>query len=369
MARKKVLNLTGKDVVAIDIGQHTTKIVAGKPGKNEITVQHAASIPTPRDSYDKGRITNFNGMKKTIGGLLDSLKVRSRTALCSIESTEVITREVVIPNASEDQMEKMLEYEIQQYMPIEMKDYIVQTKKLEDVVEDGAQKVRMLVTAVPRELAQNYYELFNYMSLHPAVLDIQSNALDKLIDMNMQINSNSELKEQAVAMIDIGYSHINVIVFENGHYKFNRSINLGARNIDSNLANFMDITYEEAERYKMEIEDLNQALDIEGELDQDEEAARKLRVLNIVRNSVDSWIEEIERIFKYYTTRSIGNTIDAIYLYGGTAEMKGLDQYFLDVFNIPTSTVNSLTNVKINHYAGEASLSSYLNSLGTMVRR
>ncbi|MDW7678816.1 MAG: type IV pilus assembly protein PilM [Bacillota bacterium] len=369
MARKKALNLTGKDVVSIDIGQHTTKIVAGKLTKNEITVNHAASIPTPRDSYEKGRITNFNGMKKSIGGVLDALKIRSRTALCSIETNEVITREVVVPSASDDQLEKMLEFEIQQYMPIELKDYMVQTKKLEDVVEDGAAKIRMLVTAVPKELAQNYYELLSSMNLQPAVLDIQSNSIDKLISFNRQINDNENVKAQAVAMVDIGFSHINVIVFENGSYKFNRSVNLGARNIDNNLANFMDISYDEAEKHKLAIEDLNRDFDLSDDMHQDDEAAIKLRVLNIVRNSIDSWVEEIERIFKYYTTRSTGNIIDVIYLYGGTADMKGLDQYFQDAFNIQTSTVNSLTNVKINHFAGEGTLSSYLNSLGAMVRR
>ena len=370
MKRSKALKLTGKDVVSIDIGQHTTKIVAGKPGKDSINIQQAVSLPTPKDSYEKGRITDFNGLKKSIGGTLDSLKIRSRLALCTVESAEIITREVLVPTAGEEQLAKMLEFEIQQYMPIELSQYLVQSKVLEEVVEEGVAKTRVLVTAVPRELAKNYYDLMQAMGLQPAVLDIQSNAVDKLLAMRIQINGEDQMNGEAVAMLDIGYSHINVIVMEKGHYKFNRFVNLGARNIDHNLANFMDVSFDEAEKFKHGIGDLSKDLEMSDvEIDPGDDVATQMRVLNIVRNTVDSWVEDIERIFKYYTTRAAGNTIDAIYLYGGTAQMRGLDTYLQDAFNIKTSSVHSMTNVNINHYSGDASLASYINALGTMIRR
>lgn len=370
MKRQIALKLTGKDVVSIDIGQHTTKIVAGKPGGSNLTVQHAISVPTPKDSYEKGRITDIASLKKTIGGTLDSLKIRSRLALCTVESSEIITREVLIPTAGEAQIEKMLEFEIQQYMPIELDEYIVQSKILEALVEEGVEKTRVLVTAVPRELAKNYYELLHAMGLQPAVMDIQSNAVDKLLGMKVLVNGESTLTEESVAFLDIGYNHINVIVMENGKYKFNRFVNLGARNIDHNLANFMDVTFEEAEKLKLSITDLNRDIEFdEARMNHDDDTATQMRVLNIVRNTVDSWVDDIERIFKYYTTRGAGNSIDAIYLYGGSSQMRGLDSYLQDAFNIRTSSVSSMTNVTINHYSGEASLASFINALGTMIRR
>lgn len=370
MKGKKALKLTGKDVVSIDIGQHTTKIVAGKPGKDSISVQHAVAVLTPKDSYEKGRITDFQSLKKAIGGALDAQKIRSRLALCTVESSEIITREVLVPTAGEEQIEKMLEFEIQQYMPIELNEYMVQSKILEQVMEDGVEKTRVLVTAVPRELAKNYHDLMHSMGLQPAVMDIQSNAVDKLLGMKVQINGQNNFNEESVAMLDIGYNHINVIVLENGKYKFNRFVNLGARNIDHNLANFMDVTFEEAEKLKLSIVDLNKDMDYDDtSLTHNEEMATQMRVINIVRNTVDSWVDDIERIFKYYTTRGTGNVIDAIYLYGGSAQMRGLDAYLQDAFNIKTNSVVSMTNVNINHYSGDASLASYLNALGTMIRR
>lgn len=368
--KQKGVKLTGKDVMSIDIGQHTTKIVAGKLGNGTIDIKHAVSVPTPQEGFEKGRITDFNVMKKTISGAMDALKIRSRFALCSLESSEIITRELLLPLVSQDQMESMLEFEIQQYMPIELSDYTVQPKILEEVMDDGVEKARMLVTAVPKDLARNYYDLIQSINLEPLVLDIQSNAIDKLFSGGFQFNGDKDLMEQVVAVIDIGHSRINVIIFEKGKYKFNRIINLGARNINQNLANFMDVTHAEAENYKYDIEDLNKEPSIPDDSSEvDSEIEKKLRVLNIARNSIDSWIEEIERVFKYYITREAGNVIDVVYLYGGMTQMNGFEVYMQDAFGISTKIVHSLTKVNINQFSGESSLSCYLNAIGTMVRK
>ncbi|RQD67243.1 MAG: type IV pilus assembly protein PilM [Tindallia sp. MSAO_Bac2] len=368
--KQKELKLTGKNVISIDIGQHTTKMVAGKPGKDKLTVEHAVTIPTPKDSCEKGQITNFETLKQSIGSKLNELKIRSRMALCSVENGDIITREISVPTASEEEIANMLQFEITQYMPIELNDYLVQSKILDEFVEEGVSKTRVLVTAVPRELGRSYYDLLHSLGFHPAVMDIQSNAVDKLIHADFFFNNEKDMKDKVVAVIDMGYNHMNVILFEQGQYKFNRFMNLGARNIDYNLANFMDISYEEAEKYKSEIDNINDDLDLPEEgIDPEDERARKMRVLNIIRNTVDGWTDDIERVFRYYLTRGTRNAIDVIYIYGGTASMKGLDQYLYDAFNIPVKKVDNISNVQVSNFNGSDSMSEYVNALGTMIRR
>lgn len=370
MKRQKGLKLAGKEVISLDIGQHSIQMVVGKPGMGSIDVKHAISLRTPKGCYEKGRITDMETLKNSIGTTLDSLKIRTKTALCVVESSEIITREVLLPAAEEEQIEKMLAFEIQQYMPIELDDYMVQSKVLEEVVEGGVAKSRVLVTAVPKDLSRTYYDLIKSLSLQPTVFDIESNALDKLIASNFLINGDDSIKEHSVAVLDIGYSHLNVIVFEKGHYKFNRFINQGSQSIDQNLVSFMDVSFDDAEKLKSDIAHLNKEFELPDELlDPSEPQAQKMRVLNIVRNTVDSWVDDIDRIFKYYTTRGMGNSIEQIYLYGGSSRLKGLDEYLQDAFGIPTSCISSLTNVNIGQYTGDAALGSYINALGTMIRR
>ena len=191
--------LSGKEVLSIDIGEHTTKLVTGKLGLNSMTIQHAITIPTPDGSYEKGHITGYESLRNAIQEMIHKKKIKTRLAICSVENAEVITREIAVPSVKDEQIEKMLEFEIQQYMPVQLSEYIVQHKSLEVFEEDDVKKTRIQVTAVPRELAQSYYELFKSAGLQSAVMDIQSNAIDKLV------------REQPFDLILKGTHHQNVV--------------------------------------------------------------------------------------------------------------------------------------------------------------
>ena len=297
--------------------------------------------------------------------------MKSKLAVCSVENSEVITREIAVPSVKDEQIEKMLEFEIQQYIPVQLSEYIVQHKSLEVFEEDDVKKTRIQVTAVPRELAQSYFELFKSAGLQSAVMDVQSNAIDKLVGSSFLINGDGSYKEKSIAVLDIGYNHINIIIFEKAQYQFNRFLSLGSRSIDHNLVNFMDVSMEEAEKLKLGVGDLNKEVDVSDEAMDSLPSvyADEMRVLNIVRNTVDTWVEDIERIFKYYTTRSPGNTIDAIYLHGGVAEMNGLEQYLEESFGIPTAKISSLSNINVDGFSGDGGYSSYVNALATIIRR
>jgi len=358
-------------VLSIDIGEHTTKLVAGKLGMNSMSVQQAVTIPTPPDSFEKGQITGFESLRKAIQEVTKKNHMKSKLAVCSVENSEVITREIAVPSVKDEQIEKMLEFEIQQYIPVQLSEYIVQHKSLEAFEEDDVKKTRIQVTAVPRELAQSYFELFKSAGLQSAVMDVQSNAIDKLVGSNFLINGDGSYKEKSIALLDIGYNHINIIIFEKAQYQFNRFLSLGSRSIDHNLVNFMDVSMEEAEKLKLGVGDLNKEVDVTDEAMDSLPSvyADEMRVLNIVRNTVDTWVEDIERIFKYYTTRSAGNTIDAIYLHGGVAEMSGLEQYLEESFGIPTAKISSLSNINVDGFSGDGGYSSYVNALATIIRR
>ena len=127
---------------------------------------------------------------------------------------------------------------------------------------------------------------------------------------------------------------INVIIAEKGQYKFNRLIKNGTKDFEQ-----LTTEYE----FKT-IDDISQHLDV-----------------------VDRWIEEIDKVFKYYTSRSVDNTIDKIFIYGGISVMKGLDTYIHERVNIPVELIKSIDNVEI--VAGnEYTLAQSLNAISAIIR-
>lgn len=367
MKKPKEIKLQGKEILSLDFGQHTTKFVLGKVSKTTINVDRALEIPTPFGSVEKGRIIDFELLKNHFKEFIKSEKIKPAYVICSVENNEIITREITLPTTNEDQMNKMLEFEVQQYMPIEMNDYIVQSKIIETFEEDDVKKTRLLAAAMPKEMARSYFDMLHAVELNAHVLDLQSNSIDKLLQGGFLINGDVDANSKSVAVIDFGYSHINVVIFDKGQYKFNRLIAQGSEAIDSNLISFLDYTKREAEEKKVDLVDISEVYNQEEAhlLMLDEET---MRIRNIVKNVVDSWINEIERIFKFHTSRGAGNAIDKIYIYGGASQMEGLDKYLQDTFNIPTMRIKNITNVTIQNSTAKT-MTPFVNALGAMIRR
>lgn len=366
--RLKELNLEGKKVIAIDIGQHTVKIIAGKKNENSIELTHAVSFPTPSDSCENGRITNTEVLKNSIKNKLKLLNIKGSKTLCSVESSDIITREIIVPFSTDKEIEKMLDYQIHKKMPIEIDNYMILSKVLDNKLDRmGNLKVHALATAVPNDIVYGYYDLIKSMNLKPIVFDTQSNVLDKLIGSEFIINEDNSVKETSFGVIEIGYGHINISIFKDSKYIFSRSLKTGAKTIDNNLMHSLNVSKEEAETYKFGIQDLTKSFNDEEVLYEDKSI--EMTVLHIVQSTIDLWLKSIDRVMNYYTTQSIDNQIDKIYIFGGTTKINGLDRYIQQSYNIPVNRINGLQNVSCNFYEGDNELASYINALGTMIRK
>lgn len=357
--------LMGKEVLSIDLGQHTSKLVLGKITKSAIEIKRAFVLKTPAGCIENGKILDAGKLVNQLRQLVKEEKIKARYALCTVENAEVITREIVLPTSDEASMQSMLEFEVQQYIPVELSDYIVQSKIIEDFVHNEVKKTRFLSAAVPKELVGNYYHIIQDLGIEPIILDIQSNSVDKLAFAEIRAGDTLELKDQSVAIVDFGYSHINVVLVEDGKYHFNRFIAEGAASIDRSLMSFFGCTIDEVERLKLLNIDLTPSEEQSGTKDQSEDT---MHAVNMAKNVIDGWVMELERIFKFYAGRSLGNTVQKILIYGGTAQMQGFDAYLSKSFSLPVHRIKSLSGVK-QQDAANATIAPFVNAIGTLIRR
>ena len=68
----------------------------------------------------------------------------------------------------------------------------------------------------------------------------------------------------------------------------------------------------------------------------------------VISNVMEQLVNEIRRSFDYFQGMGEEKEIKKIILSGGTARMKGLVDYFSDIFRIPVEIANPLANIKID---------------------
>jgi type IV pilus assembly protein PilM len=83
-------------------------------------------------------------------------------------------------------------------------------------------------------------------------------------------------------------------------------------------------------------------------------------------NYLNDCLEEIDKVFKYYTSRQMDNSIDAVLLYGGTAAFSEILGYMTERLGIPVSRLDDISGVDFTQSKGDVAL--YANALGALIR-
>ncbi len=345
-------------LVSLDIGSSSIKIVVGKKVKESIHICNAFSIETPKEIIADGNIINSLELSRIIEKALKDNNVRVKDIVCTSSSTAIINRELIVPKAEEEELDTLVRFEIQRYLPINMDDYVIQYNVLEEIEQDNIDKLKLLVVTYPNRMSKEYFNFIKNSGLKPVSLDVTFNSIKKLLNNSNEINQGENPIQYTTAFLDMGAENLNIHIYNEGKFDFTRVIKSGGKLIDASISKKYDISMKEAEERKIKYADL-----LEEENLEDLESVNK-----IVRKQVDEWIEEIMRILQFYKNKKLGNKIDKIYIHGGTSRLKGIDFYIQKKLNIPVVRVNSMSNIASKDRTLEKDFHRYLNAIGSIIR-
>jgi type IV pilus assembly protein PilM len=353
ISKSKKLSLPEKKrkVVAFDMGSSTIKIVEGTYYKNDLTIEKYITIPTPKDAIIDGEIKKEEELCGKLSDVLKENGIKAKYGICTTNSSLIINREILIPKVEEEEMETVVRYEIQQYLPINLEDYILQGTIINEQEVDGIIKLNIRVIAYPEKIARGYYNLILKLQLKPYALDVNYNAINKLINLSEIKNEFINPKETFV-FIDFGASSIDVNIYNKGQLDFTRIIKDCGNEIDEMLMERNGIKVDEIKKFKEKNIDLNENID---------------PVNVLTREIVDEWIEKIEKIIQFYKNRNMGNELNHIFVFGGSSKLNGLEEYMTQKLGIQTKKKGLYKIVFKSNDDGEP-IDDFINVIGSVIR-
>lgn len=353
--KRFILKEKARTVLSIDLGTNMIKLAEGKYQKDKLTINKLLQIVTPEGAIADGKITNEEAIINTLEFLIKENNIKAKDLIFTTNSSSIINRDILIPMVQEEEMETVIRYEIQQYLPINLDDYIIQYIVLDEIVDDAGAKLKVNVTSFPEKMAASYYNIVNALELNPYALDVSYNSINKLANYAQFTKNNGKILGGTVAFVDMGATSINIAIYRNGKLDFTRMIKSGGDNIDYALSQSLNMSIKSTESLKKKDADL---------LNYDEKDT-----LNItLRSSVDEILEELERIIKFYGNKS-NSTIEKIYIYGGLSNLKNIDIYMENRLNISVNKIKDIPNVDFTNkeYVDE-NLGEYLNAISAIIR-
>lgn len=353
--KKGRLKEKSRPVLSIDLGTNFIKVAEGKYQKDKLNLNKVVQIPTPEGCIADGKIINAQAIIDVLSFLIKENSIRAKDVIFTTNSSSIINRDILIPVVQEEEMETVIRYEIQQYLPINLDDYIIQFIVLDEIVDDTGAKLKINVTSFPERMANTYYNVVNALELNPYALDVTYNSINKLANYSKYTSNNGQIIGGTVAFVDMGATSINVAIFKNGKLDFTRMIKSGGDNIDYALSQSLNMSIKSTESLKIK----------DGDLLRNSEED----ILNLtIRKSVDDILEELERILQFYSNKS-NTTIDKIYIYGGTSNLKNIEQYIKNKLNIAVDNIEDIPNIDFTSKdVINENLGQYLNAISAIIR-
>lgn len=306
-----------------------------------ITVHKLVTVKTPANSFADGAIKDREALAKVIKGALDNNRITTDNVIFTVASSRIASKEVIIPKVKPNKVNDIVNTNAAEYFPVNIDEYIVQHVILEELQQDGEEKLKLLVMAAPSKIVGSYYGLASSLGLKVESIDYVGNSVSQVIKRDIG-NSSS-----IIVYVENDSTIVNI--FQNNVLKMQRTIPYGEAVIVEACMEEYNLDYEQAVK---KLVDEN----ILGEHVSDNNITEQLRYL----------ISNIKRIIDYYVSRNSAGSIESAYILGTAAFMKGFDNLFTNELNIPFTGVTQLKYVVTDKktYVDDTLVTSFIPNIG-----
>ena len=314
-----------------------------------ITVKNAFQVELPSGTVDDGVIVDVEAVAKVLYAALKNNNIKRGKIAFVITSRKIANKEVTLPYVkNEAKIEEMIKANIEDYFPMNnLEDYIIRHTVLETVESAEGKNNNILVTAVQKQMVEEYYRLASMLKMPVETVDYYNNSLYQLL--------RKQLTQGVVLAIQMDENATMVSIMRDKVQLFKRSIPYGKQTIIRNLAEFKSIDEEEAEAILSDPRKLGQELTPE-------------EYSEVIRDFSSS----VTRMAEFHTSRNPGTVIEQIRLMGTGINLIGFTEILGKELGLEVVTIKELNGVKIAkknlHGLNYELLADYLPLLGSMMQ-
>lgn len=305
-------------VLCIEIGNRMTHVVETDFKVKEPKIYKSFSFQTPDNLFKEETLADVLPFKERLDAGLEEHKIKTRKAVFVLASSRIASRDVVIPHVKENRIRTLLYANSAEYFPVDLEKYQLSYRLLDEVEEEGEQKYKLMVLAVPNEMIDAYKSLAKVCLLTLVELDYIGNAATQLLEKN--------IKNDLYAAVRLEEDTTMITIVRENKIELQRTFPYG-------------------------IADVVQAVQKSGHFGEDIdfyetlEKMRKENVLSLEEEEIQEDITEgfraitgnVSRVMNFYSSNHAGAEMENIVLYGTGADICGMEQYLSDELSIPVS--------------------------------
>lgn len=293
-------------ILGVDIGTANVKIaqISKDEAQGRYVLDTYGMVNMTPQLGTKSSESSIVEMAKVLKALLDRAHVTTKRCAISFPNSVVFTSVIELPKMEEKELGAAVEFEAKKYVPLALSEVDLAWTPVERLTSDklnGNQKI--LLTAVPKQVTQDYMRVFALAGLDPEVGEIEALALIRSLIGNAPINC---------VIIDIGARSTGLNFIQNGYLRLSRNLNVGGDTITHKISQTLNISLARAEQFKKDFG-----------VSQNTFVPESVKpILNIIKS-------EVKQLLTIYQSQNV--QVEKIILVGGGASLPGLTDFFEDL--------------------------------------
>ena len=318
-----------KKLVGLDIGSSSLKLAEIISTSHGHVLNRFLQIPLPKGIIVEGVLADAKGLSLKIKELFRNSGCKGKGIVTSLSGNSVIVKKVTFAQMDESELRDLIRDEAGKYLPFDNMDDVNYDFQILGDNEYNPNQMDVVIVAAKKADVNNYLDAVTSAGLGVTIMDVDSFALETMYEANYEYENN-----EIVVIINIGASITNINVIKSGMSIFTRDFTMGGNSITEGLLEKYRVSFEDAEKIKVEgIPGSNQ-----------DNSELKSSILELA----EPICAEIERSIDYFRSTFGGEYIKHVFLSGGSARIQGLVGNLSQRLNVETELINPLLKVGYN---------------------
>ncbi len=317
--------------IGIDLGSGNIKMAQFKQTPKGLSLVNFGILPTPEDAIKEGKIVNSKAIAEALKELLKFHSFVGQRIVISVPGQLVIVKEILIEELPEDELREAIKWEMEKFFPFPIEKTTFDYKILNRVISENESpdKLNVVVVAAPLDAVQSIVDVTKEAGLDPIAIEVEPFSKLRLLQFIPNFGLKSEI---LFIMLNIGHTYTSVSVIDKGMVNFFRTLPIGGKKFTDAIAQSLGKDFKEAQEIKETKLDLN---------------SRKDPATKAVLPLLDNLLLEVRRSINYYFKKfNGGKSVDTVILVeGGSANLKGINEYIEESTSFPASTDQLLADI------------------------
>lgn len=303
-------------IFGLDIGRSFVKVARVESRGSKKLLAAAAYAPTPGGGIQSESPVDLAKVSEAIKNCVASAKIEGDKCAVSLIESQVVSRLIQLPVLTEKELASAINWEAEQYIPLPIKDVVLQYK----IVNKSSQtpgsegKMDVLLIAAPKRIIAKYITVVKDAGLKPDILETESTAL---------VRALTAPADPPTIIVSMGALSTELVIAQAGEVFFTRSIATGGMNLTKAIMSEFNLPQKQAEEYKQTYGILEDKL--------------SGKVSAVLKPILDIIIGEVLKAVEYCRTHVANADVTRVVISGGGAFLPGLAEFMVERTSLEVS--------------------------------